>query len=197
MTLHYILCDPGIREEAETVLRELRIMHCAEALEEIHHAIANNLPLPANGGAGAARLLAAVENQEAHLRVQGRVWAEGSAYELACLLTGQGKGWRLINANIVCSKDWVCSKPHRHKGMELDKPKCDPGCENRVVLARRRRDTEDAIGQYLEIARQARTEGSYWLWRMHGESSRRTRVLRGSKRKVHCYARCEDDVRVV
>ncbi len=159
MTLHYILCDPGIREEAETVLRELRIMHCAEALEEIHRAIANNLPLPANGGAGAARLLAAVENQEAYLRVQGRVWTEGSTYELACLLTGQGKGWRLINANIVCSKDWVCSKPHRHKELELDKPKCDPGCENRVVLARRRRDAEDAIGQYLEIARQARTEG--------------------------------------
>lgn len=159
MTLHYILCDPGIREEAETVLRELRIMHCAEALEEIHRAIANNLQLPANGGAGAARLLAAVENQEAHLREQGRVWAEGCAYELACLLTGQGKGWRFINANIVCSKDWVCSKPHRHKELELDKPTCDPGCENRVVLARRRRDTEEAIGQYLEIARQAQTDG--------------------------------------
>lgn len=159
MTLHYILCDPGIREEAESVLRELRIMHCAEALEEIHRAIANNMPLPANGGAGAARLLAAVENQEVHLQEQGRVWMEGSAYELACLLTGQGKGWRLINANIVCSKDWVCSKPHRHKEMELDKSKCDPGCENRVVLARRRRDTEDAIEQYLEIARQARIEG--------------------------------------
>ncbi|MDD2663920.1 MAG: hypothetical protein PHD19_09175 [Dechloromonas sp.] len=159
MTLHYILCDPGIREEAEKVLRELRIMHCAEALEEIHRAIANNLPLPANGGAGAGRLLAAVENQEAYLRVQGRVWVEGSAYELACLLTGQGKGWRLINANIVCSKDWVCSKPHRHKEQELNKPKCDPGCENRIVLARRRRDTEDAIEQYLEIARQAQTDG--------------------------------------
>lgn len=159
MTLHYILCVPGIREEAETVLRELRIMHCAEALEEIHHAVANNLPLPANGGAGAARLVAAVEKQEAHLREQGRVWTEGSAYELACLLTGQGKGWRLINANIVCSKDWVCSKPHRHKELELDKPKCDPGCENRVVLARRRRDIEESIEQYLDIARRAQADG--------------------------------------
>lgn len=159
MTLHYILCDPGIREEAETVLRELRVMHCAEALEEIHHAIANNLPLPANGGAGAARLLTAVENQEAHLREQGRVWTEGSAYELACLLTGQGKGWRLISANIVCSKDWVCSKPHRHKELELDRPRCDPGCENRVVLARRRRDIEESIEQYLDIARRAQADG--------------------------------------
>src|SRR5690606_12816746 len=29
MTLHYILCDEGVRAEAEAVLRELRIMHCA------------------------------------------------------------------------------------------------------------------------------------------------------------------------
>lgn len=159
MTLHYILCDPGIRGEAEKVLRELRIMHCSEALEEIHHAMANNLPLPANGGAGAARLLSAVENQETQLREQGRVWTEGSAYELACLLTGQGKGWRLINSSIVCSKEWVCSKPHRHKELELDKPKCDPGCENRVVLARRRRDTEESIEQYLDIARSAQDDG--------------------------------------
>lgn len=159
MTLHYILCDPGIREEAETVLRELRIMHCANALEEIHHAIANNLPLPGNGGAGATRLVTAVENQEANLLQRGHVWTDGSAYELACLLTGQGKGWRLINTNIVCSKDWVCSKPHRNKELNLEKPKCDPDCENRVVLARRRRDTEDTIEQYLAIARQAQDEG--------------------------------------
>ncbi len=158
MTLHYILTDPSVREEAEKVLRELRIMHCAEALEEIHHAIVNNLPLPGNGGAGAARLLSAVKNQEAHLREHGRVWRDGSAYELACLLTGQGKGWRLINANIVCSKEWVCSKPHRHKELDLEKPKCDPGCENRVVLARRRRDTQESIEQYLDIARQAQAD---------------------------------------
>lgn len=159
MTLHYIMCDPGIREEAEMVLCELRIMHCADALEEIHNAIANNLPLPGNGGAGASRLVTAVENQEANLIQRGRVWTDGSAYELACLLTGQGKGWRLINTNIVCSKDWVCSKPHRNKELNLEKPKCDPGCENRVVLARRRRDTEETIEKYLAIARQAKDEG--------------------------------------
>lgn len=41
----------------------------------------------------------------------------------------------------------------------MGKPKCDPGCTNRVVLARRRRDTELAIEQYLDIARQAEDEG--------------------------------------
>lgn len=163
MTLHYILCDEDVRREAEKVLRELRIMHCAEALEEIHHAIANDMPLPGNGGAGAARLVTAVQNQEARLGQSGRVWTDGSAYELASLLTGQGKGWRLINKNIVCSKDWVCSKPHRHKELEVDKPKCDPGCINRVVLARRHRDTEQNIEWYLDTARKGRDEGSLLL----------------------------------
>jgi hypothetical protein len=163
MTLHYILCYEEVRKEAETVLRELRIMHCAEALEEIHHSIANDIPLPGNGGAGAARLVTAVQNQESQLVQNGRVWTDGSAYELASLLTGQGKGWRLINKNIVCSKDWVCSKPHRHKELEVDKPKCDPGCINRVVLARRHRDTEQNIEWYLDTARKGRDEGNLLL----------------------------------
>jgi integrase len=54
MTLHYILCDPGVRKEAEMVLRELRIMHCAEALEEIHQAMRDGTALPDHGGPGAA-----------------------------------------------------------------------------------------------------------------------------------------------
>lgn len=161
MTLHYMLCDEGVREEAEKVLRELRIMHCVEALEEIHHAIANDLPLPGNGGAGAARLAAAVRNTEAELEQGGRTWREGSAYDLACLLTMQGQGWRLIKENIVCSKapgeDGLCQKK-RSKG-EPNTANCQPQCDNRIVFARKRRDVDLSIEQYLDIARQARDDG--------------------------------------
>ncbi|MDP2869160.1 MAG: hypothetical protein Q8O08_10050 [Methyloversatilis sp.] len=160
MTLHYILCDEGVREEAEKVLRELRVMHCAEALEEIHHAIANNLPLPDNGGAGAARLAAAVRHTEAELAQGGRGWRESSAYDLACLLTMQGQGWRLIKENIVCSKapgeDGLCQKK-RTKG-EPDTANCQPQCDNRIVFARKRRDVQLGIEQYLDMARQARDD---------------------------------------
>ncbi|MCL4722925.1 MAG: hypothetical protein KJZ90_01495 [Rhodocyclaceae bacterium] len=161
MTLHYILCDEGVREEAEKVLRELRIMHCAGALEEIHQAIANDLPLPDNGGAGAARLAAAVRNTEAELAQGGRTWREGSAYDLACLLTMQGQGWRLIKESIVCSKapgeNGLCQKK-RSKG-EPNTANCQPQCDNRIVFARKRRDVELSIEQYLDIARQARDDG--------------------------------------
>ena len=161
MTLHYILCDHGVREEAEKVLRELRIMHCADALEEIHHALRDNLPLPGNGGPGAARLVTTVRNEEDQLKQSGRVWDDGSAYDLAYLLTAQGKGWRLIKENIVCSKapgeDGLCQKT-RSKG-EPNTANCQPECDNRIVLMRHRRDSEQVIEQYLDIARQARDDG--------------------------------------
>lgn len=160
MTLHYILCDPGIREEAEKVLRELRIMHCTEALEEIHEALRTGFPLPDNGGPGAARLAATVRKAESDLALSGRVWTDGSAYELACLLTMQGQGWRLIKENIVCSKapgeSGLCQKKHS-KG-EPNTANCQPHCDNRIVFARKRRDVELSIEQYLDIARQARDD---------------------------------------
>ena len=161
MTLHYILCDPDVRGQAEKVLRELRIMHCAEALEEIHQAINDGTALPGHGGPGSARLITAVLNEDAKLNQSGRVWTEGSAYDLALLLTMQGQGWRLIKSNIVCSKapgeDGLCQK-NRSKG-EPNTANCQPQCDNRIVFARRRRDVEQSIEQYFNIARQARDDG--------------------------------------
>lgn len=161
MTLHYILCDAGVREEAEKVLRELRIMHCAETLEEIHQAINDGTALPVHGGPGTARLITAVRNEDVKLNQSGRVWTEGSAYDLALLLTMQGQGWRLIKSNIVCSKapgeDGLCQKT-RSKG-EPNTANCQSQCDNRIIFARRRRDVEQSIEQYLDIARQARYDG--------------------------------------
>lgn len=161
MTLHYILCDPDVREEAEKVLRELRVMHCAEALEKIHQALRDGTALPGHGGTGAARLITAVRNEDAKLNQSGRIWAEGSAYDLALLLTMQGRGWRLIKDNIVCSKvpgeDGLCQKK-RSKG-EPNTANCQHLCDNRIVFARKLRDIELCIEQYLNIARQARDDG--------------------------------------
>lgn len=161
MTLHYILSDPSIREEVEKVLRELRIMHCAEALEEIHEALKYGQPLPGNGGQGAARLVTAVSNEEKRIDVVGGVWSEGSAYDLAYLITAQGKGWRLVKENVICSKapgEHGMCRPSRSTG-EPNTANCKQECANRIVLMRQRRDTELIIAQYLDIAREARDDG--------------------------------------
>lgn len=165
MTLQYILCDPDIRTEAEAVLRELRILHCAEVLEELRDALAVGAPLPGHGGAPAARLVEAVQEHEARLAKAGRVWADGSAYELAYLMTANGQGWRFIQKNIVCTKvpgeDGLCRKK-RNRG-EPDTSNCKPECSNRIVLARERRNVGEIVESYLDVARQARDDEQYMI----------------------------------
>lgn len=161
MTLHYILCDKDIQTEAEAVLRELRIMHCAEALEEVRDAIASGTPLPAHSGAAASRLADAVKEHEARLATSGRVWREGSAYDLAYLLTARGKGWRFIQRDIICAKApgeaGLCLK---NRG-EPNTSNCKPGCDNRIVLDIARRDADEIVGAYMNICLQALEEEQF------------------------------------
>lgn len=165
MTLHYILCDPDIRTEAERVLRELRILNCAEALEEVRDAIVAGATLPGHSGAPAERLVEAVQAHEAHLAKAGCVWVDGSAYELAYLMTANGQGWRFIQKNIVCTKvpgeDGLCRKK-RNRG-EPDTSNCKLECSNRIVLALERRDVGEVVESYLDVAGRARADEQYMV----------------------------------
>lgn len=166
MTLHYILCDQDIRTEAEAILRELRILHCADALEEVRDAIAKGAPLPEHSGAPAARMVEAVKEHEARLAKAGRLWAEGSAYELAYLMTANGQGWRFIQKNILCTKvpgeDGLCKK--KRKRGEPDTSNCKTECSNRIVLALERREVGEAVESYLDVASQALGEEQYMVF---------------------------------
>jgi hypothetical protein len=166
MTLRYILCDQDIRTEAEAVLRELRILHCAEAIEEVREALAKDAPLPGHSGAPAERMFEAVKEHEARLAKAGRLWAEGSAYELAYLMTANGQGWRFIQKNIVCTKvpgeDGLCKKK-RNRG-EPDTSNCKIECSNRIVLAIERRVAGEVVESYLDVARQALGDEQYMVF---------------------------------
>lgn len=164
MTLHYILCDQDIRAEAETVLRELRILHCAETMEEIHEALALGEPVPEHSGGAASRMVDAVSDHQIRLSNSGRVWNSGSAYDLAYILTSSGQGWRFIQKNIVCAKvpgeGGLCT---RNRG-EPDTSKCDPACDNRIVLARQRRDSSELIESYIEVAMKANDDRQFGVF---------------------------------
>lgn len=155
MTLHYILCDPDIRTEAEAVLRELRILHCAETLEEVREALAKGAPLPGHSGASAPRLVEAVKDHEARLAKSGRLWTDGSAYDLAYMMTVNGQAWRF------CRKDIICTKVPGEGGCDKQKSSCKPDCDNRIVLALKHRDAMEVAESYLDIARQARDDEQY------------------------------------
>lgn len=158
MTLHYILCDPGIRAEAEAVLRELRILHCTELLEEVREALSTGAPLPGHSGASAPRLVEAVKEHEARLAKSGRVWTNGSAYDLAYMMTVNGQAWRF------CRKDIICTKVPGEKGCDKQKSNCKPDCDNRIVLALKRRDAMEVAESYLDVARQARNDEQYLVF---------------------------------
>lgn len=158
MTLHYILCDPDIRTEAEAVLRELRILHCAEMLEEVREALATEAPLPGHSGASAPRLVDAVKEHEARLAKSGRLWKAGSAYDLAYMMTVNGQAWRF------CRKDIICTKVPGEGGCDKQKSSCKPDCDNRIVLALKQRDAMEVAESYLDVARQARDEEQYLVF---------------------------------
>jgi integrase len=163
MTLRYILCDKDIRTEAERVLRELRILHCADMLEEIRQAVASGKPLPGHYGVATTRLEEAVKEHEGRLTRSGRLWSEGSAYDLAYLLTANGQGWRFVTKNVVCTKvpgePGLCSKS-RQRG-EPNTSNCKSECNNRIVLAISRRDAAEVLESYLDVARRARQDEQY------------------------------------
>lgn len=161
MTLHYILCDKDIKTEAEAILRELRILHCAEALEEVREALASGAPLPTYAGAGASRLIDAVQEHDSRLRRSGRVWSAGTAYDLAYVLTSNGQGWRFVQKNVICAKApgerGLC---RTNKG-EPNTSKCKPACDSRIVLALERRDADEVLDSYVHVASQALAEEQY------------------------------------
>lgn len=164
MTLHYILCDKDIRTEAETVLRELRILHCAETLEEVRESLAKGEPLPGHIGVAALKLVDAIKEHEDRLVSSGRMWVKGSAYELAFLLTSKGQGWRFVQKNIICTKipgeGGLCRK---NKG-EPNTSNCKAECENRLVLALERRNSGEVVECYIDVATQARADEQYMVF---------------------------------
>lgn len=170
MTLHYILSNPGIREEAEKVLREMRVMHCAETLQKVRDALEAGLPNPF-GGIGGARLADTVVEREKREMESGRPWATDTPYALANEFTMNGTGWRL-GPGFICTKlpheAGECRKGSSRRG-EYGEPKinnCMRSCPQRVELpvqmaqARRRRDCEEVCNGYLAIATEACREGN-------------------------------------
>lgn len=166
MTLHYILCDADIRAEAEAVLRELRVIHCAETIEEIRNSLKKDSLRETDEENAAARVASAVEDHEVRLVKSGRLWNQGSAYELAQMLTLNGQGWRLVRKNIVCTKipgeAGACSKNRGNPNLS----NCQSNCRSRLVLnvELERRDSQEIIDSYIELAIQARNDEQYLVF---------------------------------
>lgn len=160
MTLRYILSDPGIREETERVLRELRVMSCTKTLEAIRSALEKDEPPPFIGGS-ATTLHNVVEDRLSRLAASGDKWSNATAYELACELTLNGAGWRIASPGVFCTKlpheSGLCRGEGAKRGGkgEPDVSNCRSACDHRLAIARQLRDVEEACYAMLELAKRA------------------------------------------
>lgn len=160
MTLRYILSDPGIREETERVLRELRVMSCTKTLEAIRSAMEKGEPHHFIGGS-ATTLHNIVEDRLSKLMGSGDKWSHATAYELACELTLNGSGWRIATPGIFCTKlpheSGLCRGKGAKRGEkgEPDVSNCRSECVHRLAIARHLRDVEEACYAMLDVAKRA------------------------------------------
>lgn len=160
MTLRYILSDPGIREEAERVLRELRVMSCTKTLESIRSSIERNESSPFIGRS-AATLHNVVEDRLSKLAANGEKWSSATAYELACELTLNGSGWRIASPGVFCTKlpheSGLCRGKGARRGEkgEPDVSNCRSECDHRLAIARQLRDIQEACHAMLEVSKRA------------------------------------------
>lgn len=147
MTLYYIRTDEALAVEIEKVTRELKIMRCEKMIEDMHAARGGSgaLPLGGHGGPGARVLAKAVESYEDELHRKGEDWGARSAYDLAVLLTADGRNFTLVGEHSICSKGpgeaGLCSK-------KLGDPvtsNCQSECINRIEEKTGRRDVHRII----------------------------------------------------
>lgn len=156
MTLHYILADKAIQAEILKVENELRIMRAKGLIEDIHASLQNpgSTPYGGHGGGAMPRLTKMVAEYEQELHRQGKEWDAEDAYELARVMTINGRYWRITAPGVICLK------PAARKSGPCT---CDSSCENRVEDETARRDVLEVIEVLIDHGRRALAENDLIL----------------------------------
>jgi hypothetical protein len=152
MTLYYILTDKDLQVDVERVTRELRVMRAKETVEAM--VMAEETPgLPMLGGFGgpaAVAVASAISVHRERLHRRGEDWGAESAYELAEILTLQGKAWQLVRPGIVCTKFPGTESGPCNKSKGAPEPaRCQSHCKHRLEEAFLHDDVDASIGEAL------------------------------------------------
>lgn len=154
MTMRYILADPMIRVEMDTVRRELVVMFAAKAIENAD----------SNGGPAAAPLKRAIS--DARIRT-GLTWGQDDIRALAFTLTANGDHWTLVRPGVLCTKQPSQSGPCNANQSAPDPSRCRTHCAHRLEDASARDDANRSIQQavdFVQIAIEAENEIEKELW---------------------------------
>lgn len=162
MTLYYILSDRDLQLDVERVTRELRLMRGKETVEAMVMAEeTTGFPLLGGfGGPAAVAVASAISVHRERLHRRGEDWGAESAYELAEILTLQGKAWQLVRPGIVCTKFPGTESGPCNKSKGAPEPaRCQSHCKHRLEEPFLRDDVDGSIGEalvaYMEAGKRA------------------------------------------
>jgi len=172
MTLYYILTDKDLQAEIETVTRELRVMRAKEAVDKMVNdaiKVADDVgaALGGYGGLAAVAIRDAVEVQRQRVHRRGEDWDARSAYELAELLTLQGKAWDQVREGVICTKFVGEAGPCNKSKGRPEPSKCDSACVHRLEEEFLREDVDGALRECVaayerSIADDESLTASHW-----------------------------------
>ncbi|MCI5076393.1 hypothetical protein [Oricola sp.] len=139
MTLHYMLSDPEIAQEAKRVASEIAYAIAEEALGDVEAGTA--------GGAVATSL----ENGIADFKMRRGEHELGSESlsEAIRILTFNGSHWELVRPGVLCTKGLGEFGPCTQGRGSPDPGGCRTSCEHRLEMARAKADCAGALDQLL------------------------------------------------
>lgn len=181
MTLYYILTDRDLQVEVEQVSRELRVMRAKEVIEKMVDDEESNLNGLSVGGFGGPAALAAqraISVQRDRLHRRGEDWGSNSAYELAEILTLQGKAWQGVREGVICTKfPGTESGPCNKSKGQPEPARCQPFCSHRLEEGFLRDDVDGSIKDAVEAYDEAEKCGedlvrSLWAGQIRAHLSR-------------------------
>lgn len=162
MTLYYILADENLQADIQKVARELRVMKAKESVEIIV-AAEDEQDQKTYGGLGgqAAQMIdTAIKVHRDRLHRRGDIWGAESAYELAEILTLQGKAWQFVRPGVICTKFPGTEVGPCNKNKGAPEPaRCQSHCRHRLEEAFLRGDVDASICEAVKAFNEAGDRG--------------------------------------
>lgn len=166
MTLYYILADKNLAAEIDEIVRELRVMRCAEVVSSIVESERNSIQADTKrvsgkqkvgsevgnrfGGKAAASLYRAVNEYGRELHRTSQEWGVQSIRQLAQILTIGGTTWDLVRPGVLCTKAIGQYGPCNKKRGYPDPSSCQTSCEYRLEESWLREDVERCLSDSIE-----------------------------------------------
>lgn len=185
MTIYYILTDKGLSEEIDEIVRELRVIRCADELSlfvqggdtgtpEVKRSQVGSISGDGYGGQAAVTIRRAVTEHGRKLHQSSQDWGAEDIRDLAEVLTLGGTTWNLVRPGVICTKSLNQFGPCNKKRGHADPVSCQTSCDYRLEQAWLRDDVDRCISQALdhwdcEIKDEKELVAEYWAGqvRMH------------------------------